>query len=64
MWDLVSAMKGLGAVPELARYEQLAQHWHCTPAEARAQDENDELIAVAWQNAAAEVQCQQAYFEG
>lgn len=54
MWEIVSALKGLANVPERAMVERLAQHWKCTPAEVRAQDENDIAIACAWLDAEVE----------
>ena len=58
----MNALQGRGGVPELTRWENLAQHWGCTPAEAREQDENDVLIATTWLRAKAEAARQQQAF--
>jgi hypothetical protein len=49
-------------MPAEFRWELLAQHWHCTPAEARQQGEDDVQLALLWQAGMAEYQREEAYF--
>lgn len=58
----MGALKQGGLLPERAQWEILAQHWHCTPAEAREQTEEDVAIAKAYLAAVAEVNRQREYF--
>lgn len=57
----MSFLKGLSTLPEPALWEWLAQRWHCTPGQAREEDENDIDLAREWWNAEMEKARQDAF---